>query len=84
MIQAEFKKYSLNFNFPAGTSRGVLQKKDSWFIFLSDENGKTGIGECGLLKGLSFDDRPGYEDKLKHVCSEINKSSQIEVLSDKL
>ncbi len=77
MLKAEFKKYTLNFNFPAGTSRGVLQTKDSWFIFVSKNNGKTGIGECGLLKGLSYDDRPGYESKLKQVCSVINKGSQI-------
>ena len=77
MLQADFKKYTLNFNFPAGTSRGVLQKKDSWFISLADETGKTGIGECGLLKGLSYDDRTGYEHEVKQVCSEITKIQNI-------
>jgi len=80
MLQADFKKYTLNFNFPAGTSRGVLQKKDSWFISLADETGKTGIGECGLLKGLSFDDQPGYQAKVQQVCSEINNSQNIDLL----
>jgi len=76
MLKADFKKYTLQFNFPAGTSRGILHQKDSRFIFLSIENEKIGIGECGLLKGLSFDDRPGYEDKIKEVCSEINSSQK--------
>ena len=80
MLQADFKKYTLNFNFPAGTSRGVLQKKDSWFISLADETGKTGIGECGLLKGLSYDDRTGYEHEVQQVCSEINNSQNIDLL----
>jgi o-succinylbenzoate synthase len=76
MLKADFKKYTLQFNFPAGTSRGVLHQKDSWFVFLSIENEKIGIGECGLLKGLSFDDQPGYEDKIKEVCSEINSNQK--------
>ena len=51
-----------------------MQSKDSWFILLYDERNptKTGIGECGLLKGLSIDDRPDYENKLQEVCSNIN------------
>jgi hypothetical protein len=26
---------------------------------------KKGIGECGILRGLSADDRPDYEEKLQ-------------------
>ncbi len=33
-----------------------------------------GIGECGLLKGLSIDDRPDYEEKIIEVCSKIQKT----------
>jgi len=79
MLKASFKKYTLNFNFPAGTSRGVLQQKDSWFIILSIDNLKNGIGECGLLKGLSFDDKPGYEDKIQEVCAEINTTQKYDL-----
>src|SRR5690606_19727585 len=32
----------------------------------------TGIGECGILRSLSIDDRPDYEDKLKWVCNNIH------------
>jgi len=76
MLKASFKKYSLHFNFPAGTSRGVLHQKDSWFIFLTVSDDKTGIGECGLLNGLSFDDKPGFEEKILEVCDEINTTQK--------
>jgi o-succinylbenzoate synthase len=71
MIKATFKHYILNFKNPSGTSRGILKTKDTWFIVLQ-KNGKTGIGECGMFKGLSFDDRPDYEDKLQWACNSIN------------
>ena len=37
-----------------------------------EEHGKQGIGECGILRSLSIDDRPDYEEKLKWVCNNIN------------
>ncbi|MGI0106196.1 o-succinylbenzoate synthase [Salinimicrobium sp. WS361] len=69
-MQANYYKYILNFKRPSGTSRGVLTQKETWFIILK-QNGKTGIGECGILRSLSYDDRPGYEEKLKWVCENI-------------
>lgn len=53
------------------TSRGVYTSKDSWFLYISDGD-KTGIGECSLLKDLSIDDRPDFEEKLTEVCNSIN------------
>jgi o-succinylbenzoate synthase len=70
-MTAKYHKYILNFKRPSGTSRGILKTKETWFILLS-ENGKTGIGECGILRGLSADDRPDYEDMLKWVCLNIH------------
>ena len=73
-LQASFQKHTLEFKQPSGTSRGVLRIKESWFIVI--KNQKTwqwGIGECGLLKGLSADDRPDYEDKLQEVCNNISQ-----------
>jgi len=69
-LKATYKKYTLNFKLPSGTSRGVLKTKDTYFLFLS-EDGKQGIGECGLFKGLSVDDRPDYEEKLQWLCDNI-------------
>ena len=74
MLQAEFRKYVLHFNRPSGTSRGVLKIKESWFIFIKDSNHLdiVGIGECGLLKGLSIDDLDTYETVLAEICENIN------------
>lgn len=69
-MKASWTKYTLNFKQPAGTSRGVLKQKDSYFIRLDDE-GKTGLGECGLLRGLSADDRPDYEERLDALCEDL-------------
>jgi len=70
-MQASYKKYILNFKQPGGTSRGVLHTKETYFLLLDDE-GKKGVGECGLFKGLSVDDRPDYEEKLEWVCKNIH------------
>ncbi len=69
-MQAYYKKYILDFKRLSGTSRGVLRQKVTWFLILED-HGKKGIGECGLLRGLSFDDVDGYEDKLAWTCDNI-------------
>jgi o-succinylbenzoate synthase len=69
-MQAHYHKYLLNFKQPSGTSRGVLTTRETWFLII--KNGEsTGIGECGILRSLSFDDRPDYEVKLKWVCENI-------------
>ncbi len=70
-MKATYTKYNLNFKRPSGTSRGVLTQKETWFILLEHE-GKKGIGECGLLRTLSIDDRPDYEEKLQWVCRNIH------------
>ncbi|WP_418638905.1 o-succinylbenzoate synthase [Winogradskyella sp.] len=70
-MKAEYKQYILNFKRPSGTSRGVMTTKETWFIKL-EHQGKTGVGECGILRGLSVDDRPDYEEKLKWVCNNIH------------
>lgn len=71
MIQASYSKYILQFKRPSGTSRGVMTSKETWFIVLK-QHGKIGIGECGILRGLSVDDRPDYEQKLQWTCANIH------------
>ena len=48
-----------------------MTTKETWFLLL-EEDGKWGIGECGILRGLSADDRPDYETKLQWVCDNIH------------
>lgn len=75
MIKASYQAYTLNFKRPSGTSRGVLTQKQTYFLKLS-HNAKVGIGECGLLKGLSIDDRPDYEAKLQWLCENIHLTKE--------
>ncbi|MDC6364494.1 MULTISPECIES: o-succinylbenzoate synthase [Flavobacteriaceae] len=70
-MKASFKKYTLNFKRPSGTSRGILTQKETWFIILQEEK-QWGIGECGILRGLSVDDVPDYPEKLAWVCENIH------------
>ena len=69
-MHAYFKKYLLNFKRPSGTSRGILKTKETYFLIL-EEGQKKGIGECGIFRGLSADDRPDYEEKLQWLCNHI-------------
>lgn len=82
-MKASYKKYTLNFKQASGTSRGILRTKDTYFLFIEDK-GKRGIGECGLFRGLSIDDRPDYEKKLQFVCNNINlgKDALLKELSE--
>lgn len=70
-MKATYHKHLLNFKRPSGTSRGVLTEKETWFIVLENE-GKKGVGECGILRTLSVDDRPDYEEKLQWTCDNIS------------
>jgi len=71
LIKATYQQHILKFKRPSGTSRGILKTKESWFVLLSDGKRK-GVGECGILRGLSIDDRPDYEEKLNWACQNIN------------
>ncbi|MNX53134.1 L-Ala-D/L-Glu epimerase [compost metagenome] len=70
-MKATYHKYILNFKRPSGTSRGIMTEKETWFIIL-EQDGKKGIGECGILRSLSVDDRPDYEAKLQWTCANID------------
>lgn len=69
-MKAHFKSYTLNFKRASGTSRGVLQTKDTFFIIIENDH-KKGIGECNMFKGLSVDDTPDFLEKLQWVCDHI-------------
>ena len=73
MKTAKFYPYTLNFKRPSGTSRGVLNTKETYFIEVFEDD-KKGIGECALFRGLSFDDDDDYEAALEWTCRNINLS----------
>lgn len=72
-MTAEFHQYILHFKRPGGTSRGVLHTKETYFLKIS-ENNRIGIGECAIFRGLSYDDVPEYEEKLRWLCENINEN----------
>lgn len=74
-LKADYLKYTLHFRFEAGTSRGTLTEKTSYLIRLCDDEDPTitGYGECGPLKGLSYDDRPDFETHLSQYCRDFNE-----------
>ena len=69
-MKASFWSYSYTFKTPAGTSRGILTAKPAYFLEV-DADGLRGQGECGLLPGLSVDDRPDYEPQLQSFCKAL-------------
>ena len=75
-MKATFLKYQLQFKQDSVTSRGVLSYKDTWFLKIQDFN-QVGIGECAMFRGLSYDDRPEFEDKLDWVCKNIKLGLQV-------
>lgn len=79
-MKATFQKYILNFKQASCTSRGILRTKETYFLLVS--NGiSEGIGECGLFRGLSCDDRPDYLEKLQWLCENIHRKKE-ELLSE--
>ena len=75
-MKASYEKYILKFKRPSGTSRGLLKEKETWFLKLTDKD-QFGIGECGMFRGLSVDDRPDFEDRLHELCHLINENQNI-------
>lgn len=77
-MKISWKKHRLIFKKAAGTSRSVLYHKDVWYILISD-NGRSGIGECNPLVGLSIDDREDFEDQLTYFSSRFEKASKVDL-----
>ena len=72
-MKAAYAPYRLIFKAPAGTSRGIMLHKDTYFLKVWDESNPEvyGLGECALFKGLSREDTPLYESKLREMCQNI-------------
>ena len=73
MLQARWIPYPLHFTFRAGTSRGVMTDRDTYFLLVSDGN-ITGIGECSPLKGLSIDDLTELPNQLDRTVVQLQQT----------
>lgn len=84
MLKAQYKKHTLFFKTPAGTSRGVLKTKDSWFLEIWDTAHPDikGVGECSIIPNLSIDNPDAIEPMLDELCSNISRHK--EYFSNKL
>lgn len=80
-MRASYAPYRLVFKFLARTSRETMTSKDTYFIRVVDDSGKTGIGECALFRGLSIDDVDCYESKLADVCRCLSSDEPVGDLS---
>ncbi|WP_375562689.1 o-succinylbenzoate synthase [Bernardetia sp. OM2101] len=83
MYSASYKKHRLKFHFLAGTSRGTMKERDTYFIYLSKKNDTEtiGTGEISPLSGLSIDFLPHLESIIADVCKRIG-NTVIHSLSD--
>lgn len=68
-MRLAYAPYILKFRQPAGTSRGVLTEKPTFFIKVYDESdpSKFGIGECSVFPGLSPEADGNYGYKLMEL-----------------
>ncbi|VAW29363.1 O-succinylbenzoate synthase [hydrothermal vent metagenome] len=74
-LKFEIECRELEFLFNAGTSRGILTHRKTWFIKVWNQESLTihGIGEAGPLRGLSIDDIPDFEFRLKNELIKLEK-----------
>jgi o-succinylbenzoate synthase len=80
MFSYEIIPHNLIFSFLAGTSRGVLNEKKSWFIRLShsDFPGRLGWGECGILPGLSPENVDTFQNDLTSFSDFVKEKLSIQ------
>ncbi|AII53277.1 o-succinylbenzoate synthase [Hymenobacter sp. APR13] len=75
MLELQYSRRTLRFNFPARTSRGALTEHTAWYLHLTDTTrpGLQGLGEAAPLAGLSPDFRPDFEARLQALCVAFNQ-----------
>ncbi len=78
-MKASVSKIDLIFKAPAGTSRGILRSKTSWYLSLFDEQNQSlrGIGEIAPIPGLSVDDLSKIEVEISTLVDKINSFGKI-------
>lgn len=78
-LRAAWCRHDLIFREPAVTSRAVMRHKETWFVKLwhKDTPECFGIGECGLFRSLSADDRADYGDILARVCASVSEGNPL-------
>lgn len=72
-MRLAYAPYLLKFKQPAGTSRGILTEKPTFFIKIFDEKdpSRFGIGECSVFPGLSPEADGNYGYKLVELLANM-------------
>lgn len=75
MLNLEYKDYTLDFKFEAGTSRGVMRHHRIWILKLQDPRNSrlAGYGEAAPLPGLNPETFEEVEDELSRVQNLLRK-----------
>lgn len=73
MMRLAYAPYRLHFKKPAGTSRGVMTDKLTYFIKVYDEKdpSRYGIGEAAVFEGLSPEADSRFEYKLVELLANV-------------
>jgi o-succinylbenzoate synthase len=73
-VQFKTQKHTLQFKFEAGTSRGVLKQKHSYFIkaYEAAYPNTIGWGEAAPLPLLSIDDLPNLDRIIEELCQQLS------------
>ncbi|NJN26260.1 MAG: o-succinylbenzoate synthase [Cyclobacteriaceae bacterium] len=82
-MKISIHKYTLDFRFEAGTSRGIMTAHHVWFLKLwHPENPSVfGLGECAPLPGLSPDLQGDLAAAMTHLVSVIDAAKDMEAIS---
>ena len=70
------RRYDMDLKHPAGTSRGVLHKKSTYFLCLESES-KIYWGEAGVFPNLSPESSPDFEQNLNNLITEANANQHL-------
>ncbi len=74
-LVARYMPFQLAFKKPAGTSKGILNDKPSYFLIFASSKAPEiplGIGEASLIPHISPDDNADHEPTLKAYVDTIN------------
>lgn len=70
------RRYDMNLKRPAGTSRGILHQKMTYFLCLEFQD-NVYWGEAGVFPNLSPEAGPDFEQKLSDLIAEANADQYI-------
>lgn len=80
MLTYRIETHELEFIKPAKTSRNEFSKRLINLVYLSNEKGREGVGECAPLSLLSIDDIDDYYQQLEKVCMQLCSGTPFEEL----